>query len=449
MLTKEELQKQLDEMKVGLEESASKKAKELLAIEIKRLESEIENLKKANPDFDAKAFTASLDEIKKSVSEIQAAQVKRDEADKENQKVIDDAASFMKNEGKKTKQKGEAKSFGDAIVDALNEGDNFKNIEMLSQNHKDRNKRFSIEVKGFDQKAVGDVTVANLTGGTRSLQVLQPGIIEQPARKVHVRQLVPVGTIGAGTSLVFMRENGDGEGSIAATLETDTKPQFDVDLQESTVNIETIAGWLRVTRKAMNNIPGFVSFLQTRLPEKLLRVEDTEMLEGSGTSPHLKGIMTAGNFTAATSTGGTIVEQIIDSIAQLEDDEDRSATGILLRPNDYYRFFKLKASTSGVYDLPKNVTFINGVLYISGVPVFASTAMSKDVNGASQHKYIVGDWTMGAQLLIQEGVRIEFFEQDSTNVRENKITVRIEETIAFPVYGDNFFIVGNASQASS
>ncbi len=60
-------------------------------------------------------------------------------------------------------------------------------------------------------------------------------------------------------------------------------------------------------------------------------------------------------------------------------------------------------------------------------------------------KYIVGDWQNGAQLLIQEGMRIEFFEQDSTNVRENKITVRIEETIAFPVYGNTFFIVGNTT----
>lgn len=448
MITKEELQQQLEGLKTGLEESATKKAKEALQGEIKKLEDAIEALKKAQPDFDVKAFTQSLEEIKASVKAINDAQVKRDETDKANQTVIDSAATFMKKSDKNGGSKA-SKSFGEAIEEALNEGDNFKNIEMMSLNHKDRNKRFSIELKGFDQKSVGDVTVANLTGGTRSLQVLQPGIIQNQPRKVHVRQLLNVGTVGAGTEFVFMRENGNGEGSIAATLETDSKPQFDIDLIESSVKIETIAGWMRVTRKAMNNIPGFVSFLQSRLPEKLLRVEDTEMLVGSGTSPHLKGIMTAGNFTAATSTGGTIVEQIIDSIAQLEDDEDRSATGILLRPNDYYRFFKLKADTSGVYDLPKNVTFVNGVLYISGVPVFSSTAMSKDASNVSQHKYIVGDWDMGAQLLIQEGARIEFFEQDSTNVRENKITVRIEETVAFPVYGDNYFIVGDASQASS
>lgn len=32
---------------------------------------------------------------------------------------------------------------------------------------------------------------------------------------------------------------------------------------------QTLIGWLRVSRKSMNNIPGFIKFLQMRLPEKL------------------------------------------------------------------------------------------------------------------------------------------------------------------------------------
>jgi hypothetical protein len=40
-------------------------------------------------------------------------------------------------------------------------------------------------------------------------------------------------------------------------------------------------------------------------------------------------------------------------------------------------------------------------------------------------------------------MRIEFFEQDADNVQKNKITIRIEESVAFPVYGDNYFIVGD------
>lgn len=392
---------------------------------------------------DIKSQKEEITEVKEQVKSVIDWKVTKDEADQKNQPAFDQLIMDVK-EIKENRNKNTAKpvSLQSMIESALNEGDNYKNLEMLALDHKDRNKRFTIELKD-----PGDMTTGNVDG-TRYGQVMAPGIIEPNKRKVHVRSLLPVGSAGPGNTYTFMREEGEGEGAIAPTAETGTKPQFDLDLKEATVKFEWIAGWLRVTRKAMNNIPGFLSYLNSRLPEKLLRAEDKQLLVGDGTSPNISGIMDSGNFTAADSDATILIEALIDSIAQLEDDEERNATAILLRPRAYYGFFKNKAEDSGVYDLPKNVTFVNGQLYISGVPVYASTAMSKDAAGSEQNKYIVGDFEMGAQLLIQNGMRIEFFEQDGTNVRENKITVRIEESVAFPIYGDNYFIVGNDPDAS-
>jgi HK97 family phage major capsid protein len=191
----------------------------------------------------------------------------------------------------------------------------------------------------------------------------------------------------------------------------------------------------------LNNVPGMISFLQSRLPEKLLRVEDAQILYGDGNTPNLKGIGTSGNYTAATTTETELALAIIDGIAQLEDVNERYATGVLVRPKAYYNFFKHQVADSGVFDLPKNFVFVNGTLYVSGIPVYASTAVTTG-------DYFIGDWDMGADLLIQEAMRIEFFEQDGTNVRENKITVRIEETVALPVYGSDYFIKGSDADQS-
>lgn len=308
--------------------------------------------------------------------------------------------------------------------------------ELMKMINKDptRQKEWSIDL---DLKAVGDVTIANYTGGTRGLTALRPGIIAGPNRKIHVRDLLPTGTIGPGTEYVFMKENGDGEGAIASVAEGASKPQFDVDLIEAAVKIETIAGWLRVTRKAMNNIQGFTSWLQSRLPEKLLRVEDNLLLNGDGVTPNIKGIQVAGNFTAATGAATINIEQIVEAISQLEELETGDATGIVVRPSDYYAMLLNKGATSGDYSLPNIVTVTSdGVMRILGIPVVKTTAQTVD-------KFLVGDFRMGAQLLIQEGIRIEFFEQDGTNVRENKVTVRIEETVAFPVYGPKYFVFGD------
>jgi len=329
------------------------------------------------------------------------------------------------------KQEQEQKSFAQVLGEALENA-----TDDLAKFQKKETKSFSI-----DLKAVGDMSTANVTGGNRYGQLYAPKIIEGVNRKVHIMDIMPGGNIGPGNTFTFMRENGVGEGTPAPTAEGATKPQFDFDLVEATVNIETIAGWLRVTRKAMANIPGFISFLQSRIPEKFKRVLDAQILYGNGTTPNLKGILTSGNFVASTAVLNTfLAEKITNDIAVLEDTYERNATGVLLRPIDIATFYTNKASGSGEYDLPMNVSWQNGQLYISGVPVYASTAITAP-------DYVVGDWAEGAQLLTQEGMRIEFFEQDGTNVRENKVTVRVEGNYALPIYGPDYFIKGTTARA--
>lgn len=355
-------------------------------------------------------------------------------------KVVQDHADILDGKLKSAKlvESKNKTSFNDILAKKIE--DSTDDYEKFMRKEK---KSFFIDLDGatMDKKAVGDMGTGNVTGGSRYGQLMRPGIIENPNRKVHMSDILQGGSIGAGNTFTFMRENGQGEGAIAPTAEGATKPQLDLDLVEATVNVETIAGWLRVTRKAMSNIPGFVSFLQSRLPEKFQRVLDAQVLYGNGTTPNLKGILTAGNFVASTATlANPLIEKIIADMSLLEDTYERDATGILLRPADYNGFFLNKAAGSGEYDLPMGVTFVNGQMYVLGVPVYKSTAITSP-------DYVVGDFDMGAQLLTQEGMRLEFFEQDGTNVRENKVTVRIEGNYALPVYGPDYFIKGTTAQA--
>ena len=373
------------------------------------------------------AVEKSTNEVQEIKGEIKSVSVQVTEVKEYAEKLQNHVDSLEMKLNGSAVQNAEKKSFNDVLADAIYENED--NYQKFLRKEK---KSFAIELK-----AVGDMSTANVTGGSRYGQLFDPNIRQNPNRKVHMSQVLRGGSIGAGNTYTFMRENGNGEGAIAPAAEGALKSQFDLDLVESTVNVETIAGWLRVTRKAMNNIPGFVSFLQARLPEKFQRALDAQILYGDGTTPNLKGILTAGNFVASTAVASQkLIDKLIDDVATLEDTYERDATGILLRPIDYYGFFKNKASGSGEYDLPEGVTFVNGQLYLFGIPVYASTAITAP-------DYVVGDFDMGAQLLTQEGMRIEFFEQDGINVRENKVTVRIEGNYALPVYGPDFFIKGS------
>jgi HK97 family phage major capsid protein len=393
--------------------------------DVKELQTATETVKALKKDQDT--FIASQnkasEDLKKDVTELKTWQVKKDEADKKNQEALDEILSKKNLPG--VGGVIEQKSFGEMLMEGITEQkDNWEKFI-----RKER-KSFSLELK-----AVADMGFAgNFGSAATSVAQVRPGIIANPDRKVHVRSLVPVGTMD-GSTFYYMKENGEGEGAITTVAENATKSQIDLDLAEASATAEYIAGWLRISKKMLGDVKGMTSFLQARLLEKLLIAEDAQLLNGDGTSPNISGITDTGNFTAASSAATVDIEQLIDAISQLEE-LGREANGIVLRPSDYWSFVKNKAAGSGEYDLPQVVTFVDGQLRIAGVPVSRTTAMTVD-------KYIVGDFRMGALLLVREAPAVEFFYEDGTNVRENKVTVRVEERVAFPIFGSTYFVYGD------
>ena len=309
----------------------------------------------------------------------------------------------------------------------------------LAAQMKEHSDKFATMKKGqsfeFQLKAVGDMTFANnFSTADSSVAFVRPGIIELPKRKLHIRELLTVGGMGAKSTFDYVKEIA-GEGAPAAAAEGATKAQFDLDLQEVSVKAEWLAGFIKISRNMLDDVEGMTTFLGIRLPELLLRTEDTQILTGNGTSPNLSGITNTGNFTAFGGAATIDVEQLVQAISQLEG-YDREANGILLNPADYYNIMLTKASGSGEYDFPSLVQITNGQMFVAGVPVYKSTAMTVD-------KFLVGDWRMGANLIFREPAKVQFFYEDGTNAQQNKVTVRIEERVALPIYGSDYFIYGD------
>jgi HK97 family phage major capsid protein len=276
----------------------------------------------------------------------------------------------------------------------------------------------------------------SITGGPGAyFTTVQPGIRVLPNRKVHMRDIMPTGTM-TGTTLTYMRETG-GTGDLAPWSEyagatAVEKPQIDRQFQEVTVTAEYIAGWLRVSRKMLDDMSAFRSYLQMRLMEMYLKVEDAQVLNGNGTSPQLTGLLSVAVQNHVTT--GPNIERLIWAISQLES-SDYSATGIVLHPAAYFAIALNKATGSGEYDLPGIVVIQNGQLYVAGVPVYKTTAIARTT-------YLVGDWELGAQLFIREQPTVGFFEEDGNNITTNRITVRIEGRVALAIYRAEAFVQG-------
>lgn len=416
-----ELVEKLEQTKAALEAKAktdaTQAAKDEVALQMKAIDEKIAAINQFPSDLKAEDLKKAIEDVKTLTTD------------------FDKLQFSVKAQGKKLEA---TKTFNQVLAEAIEaKTDEFAK---MARGEKGPGAIKSIGIE-LDLKAVGDMSTANVTGSSVWGAVSKPGIIELPKRKVHMRQILQGGTIGAGTDYYFMKQNGNGEGAPAFVAESGTKPQTDEDLVEASVKIETLAVWERITKKAMNNVPGMISFLQSRLLEKIYKAEDAAILYGDGTSPNLKGILTSGNFTASTSTATVFAEKLIDDIAKLEDTHERNANIIVMRPQQYYGFFKNKATGSGEYDLPSNVIIVGGQLYVNGILCVPTTALNINDLTTDTTDYFVAD-LMGAQFLTQESLRIEFFEQDADNVTKNKITIRAEETVALPVFGSDYFIKG-------
>jgi HK97 family phage major capsid protein len=359
-----------------------------------------------------KAVEAKLEDVVKTTN------VRIDEMDK----ALVEAKSEANRMKIDAKQK-QPVNFNQAFSAAMDE-----NSDNLEKFRRKEIKQFAMELK-----TVGDMSLSNIADLAAANVELLPGIIPAAPRKLHIRSLLPTGVMTT-SDVHYLQETGSA-GSISAWADNSgSKSQIDYDLTEKVAPSEFIAGYLRITRKALDDISAMRSYLQSRLLEQYLDAEDNQLLNGNGTSPQLGGLITNAEAYAGFRT--IQVEKLLDSVAQI-DGNNHTANGILLSPEQFYALMLTRGTTND-YTLPGGVAtnLVNGQLFISGVPIFKTTAMS-DSN------YLVGDWAKGAQLFVRENPIVRFFEEDGTNVRENKITVRVEGRIALPIYYTDAFVTGS------
>ena len=365
-------------------------------------------------------------EILEAVGELGNTVLKNREATQAEVETLRREVKSLRAQGGRFSAPNDAKSFGDGLSEALMEQK--ANIQRLAEKPTDPRNSFD-----FELKAVADMTFGvNFSSANVSTATLKPGIIAAPSRRLHIRSLLPTGQMD-GNHFVYIKETSH-DGDPAPVLEAGNKAQMDFNLAETSTPAQTIAGWVQISNQLLYDVNSLTSFLQGRLLERLMCIEDAELLNGSGTAPHLMGINTAGNFTAAADTTNTLlIELLIEGIGQLAA-LNRSPSGIIISATDYYALFLNKASTSGLYNLPDVVSFNGSYFTILGVPVVWTAEQAAGT-------YTIGDFNAGTQLLTRNAPKIEFFV-DASLAKVNKTLVRIEERVAFAVFGSDYIIKG-------
>ena len=322
-------------------------------------------------------------------------------------------------------------SFKSSLIKSINDGA----IESLLKGNSNAAK--------FEMKA-GDMTMANSYTGVVAGETVVPDFKFDPSRSVHIRNLIPNGSTDAQT-IRFPKESAYDDGA-AATAQGSTLGQSDFDITATSVNVEKIGTFMRITEEMLADTPQLTSYLSARVPGKVLSIEDNEILNGDGSSPNLSGLFTDGTaFT--TSSGGLFYQSIeaaneydvlVVAMNQLEV-LNYQANAILINPTDLNKMILLKATTN---EYLRNQIFNGLTPTIKGVPVIANTAVP---NG----KFLVGDLSQATQFWVRDNLSVEFSREDSTNFRDGFVTVKVAERVALTNYQPNAIVQGTFSTAKT
>jgi len=333
---------------------------------------------------------------------------------------------------KKAASNAAPKSLKSALEGMINEG-------VIEQVRKGNSSRAAFEVKA------GDMTIANSYTGVVAGETVVPQFKFDPSRSVHIRSLLPLGSTDASV-IRFPKETGYDDGAGVAAGGT-AVGQSDFDITATSINVEKLGTFMRITEEMLNDTPQLTAYLSARVPGKVLSAEDNQILNGTGSSNQLDGFFTAGNsaaFNATTAGFADAVEAaneydvLVAAMNQLNL-SNYSASTILLNPTDLHKIVLLK-STANEYLRQQIYQGLQPT--IMGIPVTVNTAVTAG-------EFLVGDLGVASQLWIRDNLAVEFSREDSTNFRDYFVTVRVQERLAHSVYQPNAVITGDFTTAKA
>jgi len=261
--------------------------------------------------------------------------------------------------------------------------------------------------------------------------------VEIPQRRMTVRALLAQGNTTSNT-IEYDREKLF-TNNAAPVAEGALKPQSELQFEDATATVRTIAHWMRASVQILADAPAMRSIIDQRLRYGLAYVEEAQLLNGSGTGQNLLGLVTAA--TAYAAPGGLTAASQVDILrlmilqAALA---EFPPNGMVLNPIDWAAI-EMQKDGQGRYLIGNPQGTISPTLW--GLPVVATQAMGVD-------KALVGAFNMAAQIFDRQDATVEVSTEDQDNFVKNKVTIRAEERLALAIYRPQAIVYGDLGRVA-
>ena len=289
------------------------------------------------------------------------------------------------------------------------------------------------ELKNARQSTVTiktDVTSASVGSSAFALDV--PGVGQLATRFTKFLGLFNKGTISQGQGgTVRYVDQATVTRNAAWVAEAGVKPESAITWVVKTIPMETVADTIPVTNQALYDIPFMASEIRNFLLKNVDLKIDSSLWNGSGVTPNIYGVYTRADEYVAVASGITdanIYDLVMSMKTSIIGSTSYDPNFVLINPSDKTKYMTLKKDGNNNYVLPPFVEMLNGKMFIDGMEVITSSAITADT-------MLVGDFTYGT-VYTAGGIKIDIGLIDKQFV-ENMVTVRAEQEMALLVKDSN------------
>jgi HK97 family phage major capsid protein len=321
------------------------------------------------------------------------------------------------------------KSIGTQFV----ESDGYKNL--IKSGLKGNWSTGQIEIK----TTLSEGTVASPGPGNSPVAIptLLPGIVDIRFQPLVVADLFAQGT--TETPLIRYLVETVATNAAAATSEGAAYPESALAFDKVDEPLKKIATFLPITDEMLEDWGQAQSYIDGRLKLFVSLTEQGELLTGSGTDPHLKGLLNRSGLATAipqAGNGGSIpasdnaMDAIYRQITQIRITSFLEPDSVVIDPVGWEDILLSKNSQGFYYAQGPFASAQDPMLW--GKKVVATPAMPATTA-------VVGAFKQAAQLFRKGGITVEASNSHVDFFQKGLVAIRAEERLALAVYRPGAF----------
>lgn len=243
-------------------------------------------------------------------------------------------------------------------------------------------------------------------------------VVPFATRPLQVADLIP--QVDTTQSAVQYMEETTFTNAAAETAEGGTYAEAALAFTEQSSLVRKIAVFLPVTDEQLDDVPQIRGYIDNRLPFMVRQRLDSQILNGNGTAPNLRGLLNVVGIQTQARGADPIPDAVYKAIVKVETVGQAVANAVVFNPTDWQNVRLLRTADG---------------LYIWGNPsdagperIWGLQVVRAQANTAATA--LVGDFANFCQLAVRQGVDVQVSNSHSTYFIEGKQALRADTRVA-------------------